>query len=208
MQYIIMCGGPTLDEVTPRPLRVVNGEVLIERTIRLLRCYGVTDIAISTTDDRFKKYGVPLLKHDNYIPGKEYHWLHCFYPTTRPVCYIYGDVYYSPYAIQTIVTTHRNDIEFFASAPPFSPYYTKHSAEPFAFKVVDHKRFRECINKTLALNAQHKFKREAISWELWQVICGTRLNHINYTNYVVINDYTADVDSDAQGLLLEQYLKK
>ena len=38
------------------------------------------------------------------------------------------------------------------------------------------------------------FARRAIAWELWQVIKGTPLNVIDYTNYTVINDWTCDID--------------
>ena len=40
------------------------------------------------------------------------------------------------------------------------------------------------------------FKRNPIAWELWQVIKNTPLNQIDYTNYVAINDYTCDIDSE------------
>ena len=68
MKYIIMCGGPrVVDQKIPNPLRVVKGEKLVERTIRLLREYGVEDIAISSDDKRLEGYGVPVLVHDNYV---------------------------------------------------------------------------------------------------------------------------------------------
>jgi hypothetical protein len=40
------------------------------------------------------------------------------------------------------------------------------------------------------------WRREPISWELWQIIKDTRPNNIVYDNYTVINDYTCDVDSE------------
>ena len=202
-----MCGGPTLQESLPRPLRIVNGEVLVARTIRLLRYHDIIDIAISSTDVRFERFGVPVLKHDNKVSGDDCHWLQCFYPTDEPVCYLMGDVYYSDNAISTIINTRTDDIEFFASAPPFSPYYIKPFGEPFAFKVQNQKRFRGCIEETLRYEAEGKFRREVIAWELWQVIKGTELNLVQ-TNYTVINDYTVDVDSDKQTELLEKKLKQ
>ena len=101
---------------------------------------------------------------------------------------------YSPEAIKTIVETNTKDIEFFASAPPFSKQYSKKWAEPFAFKVVNQKHLKTAIDKVIKLNEEKKFKRKPIAWELWQVIKGTKLNEIDYTNYTVINDYTCDVD--------------
>ena len=75
MKYIIMCGGDTLDGL-PKQMAEVNGEALVERTIRLLRQEGITDIAISTRNDDFERFGVPLLKHDNTYfnkHGKNYY---------------------------------------------------------------------------------------------------------------------------------------
>ena len=77
---------------------------------------------------------------------------------------------------------------------PFSPKYTKPWAEPFAFKVEDTTRFFKAIEQTIELDKQGMFKRQPVSWELWQVIKGTPLNKVDYTNYTVINDYTCDVD--------------
>ena len=197
MKYIIMCGGPR----SQRPLRVVFGETIVERTIRLLRENGVTDIAISTNSDQYD-FGVPVLKHENSLTWEGFYWLNCFYPTTNPVCYIFGDVFFSPEAIKTIVEKQTEGIEFFASAPPYSSLYTKKWAEPFAFKVQDTEKFFDCIAQARALDKQHLFKRMPISWELWQVINNTPLNRIDYQSYTVINDYTVDIDTDEQAQVL------
>lgn len=199
MKFIIMCGGYYEKWSRPKHLMEVKGERIVERTIRLLRENGIEDIAISSNDPRFDEFGVPVLHHANpyFLPeGGEAvtPWLDAFYPVTEPVCYIFGDVVFSPNAIRTIVETQTNDIEFFASAKPLSFNYPKRWAEPFAFKVVDTKRFFEAIEKTKALDEQGKFKRQPVSWELWQVIKGTELNKVIYGNYTVINDYTCDID--------------
>lgn len=207
MKYIIMCGGPhVIYSNNPRPLRVMFGETLVERTIRLLRKHGVQDIAISSNDERFEGLGVPVLHHTN-CSGEEYHWLHCFYPTKYPVCYLMGDVFYSPAAIRTIVSKHTSDVEFFGSAPPYSGHYIKPHSEPFAFKVVDTERFWKCIREALDLESKHFFYRgAAISWELWQVLRGTPINEI-IVNYNVINDFTVDVDNDEQAKALEREIR-
>lgn len=193
-----MCGGPR----NTKPLIKIYSETLVERTIRLLRINGVTDIAISSLNDQYKQFGVPVLKHDNPDTWDNFCWLKCFYPTSEPVCYLFGDVFYSPEAIRTIVQTEVDDIEFFASSPPFSHLYSKRWAEPFAFKVWDTDKFFKCIRICKELDAQHRFNRHPISWELWQVINNTSLNVIDYHNYTAINDYTVDIDDDEQALSL------
>ena len=198
MRYIIMCGGRIVPN--PRQLREINGERIVGRTIRLLREQGIEDIVISAQDERFTKFGVPVVdkKWDRY------YWLNCFIPSRQPVCYLYGDVYYSPEAIRTIVSTETDDIEFFASAKPFSDKYIKQWEEPFAFKVQRTRHFRNCINKTKQYFDNHVIGR-AISWELWQVIKGTPLRVIEY-NYTVINDYTCDIDNDREAEELQRCL--
>lgn len=212
MKYIIMCGGTYKKWKTPRQLFPINGEPIVARTIRLLRENGVEDIAISSNNPIFEKLGVPVLKHENNMVVTETlnvrgYWVDAFYPTDEPVCYLFGDVVYSPEAIKTITGTETDDIEFFASSPPFAPEYIKPWAEPFALKVVntDHLKHAVCITKQYA--DMGLFYRHPIMWELWQVIQATPLNHIDYGNYTVINDYTCDVDCAEDIELIENEIR-
>ena len=194
-----MAGGRYQKWTTPRHLTPIDGEPLIARTIRQLREHGVNDIAISSNNPVFEQFGVPVLHHENSYDAKGYndftgYWCDAFYPTDEPTCYIFGDVIFTDNAIRTIVDTWTDDIEFFASAPPFAPGYKKTSAEPFALKVVNTKHLKEAISTVKVLAGLKKFKRKPIMWELWQVIKNTPLNKIDYTNYVVINDSTCDID--------------
>lgn len=193
MLYIIMAGRNITEETkseVPKQLWKVGNETVIGRTIRLLQKYGAKRIAISTNDDRFKRFGLRLLKHSN-----KGNWINGFYPTIEPTCYIFGDVVFSENAIQTIINTETDSVQFFASTPPFHPDYPKRWAEPFAFKVVDTEYFRDCINTVRKGILDRKWKRDPIAWELWQVVKGTPWNTIDYSNYVAINDFTCDVDS-------------
>ena len=196
MKYIIMAGGNYHTD-KPKQLREIQGEPIIARTIRLLRNNGVEDIAISSNDPRFDSFGVPVLHHKNTF-GDGGHWIEAFYPMDDPVCYMFGDVVFSDYAIKTIVEYQTDSIMFFASSPPFDRFYTKEWAEPFAFKVVDTKLFKESIGLTIYAAESGKFKREPIAWELWQVIKHTPLNTINYKNYRAINDFTCDCDNEEE----------
>lgn len=201
MKYIIMAGGNYPRWETPRHLTKIHGETLVGRTIRLLRENGIRDISISTQDERFRVFDVPILSHENnYIWGADEiaaksYWVDAFYPTEEPACYLMGDVFFSPWAIASIVNYQQGqDIMFFASAYCNGRGYSKPWAEPFAFKVWNQVRFRDCIQQTKFLQDSGAFKRKPVSWELWQVIKGTRLNEIAI-NYQVIDDYTCDVDS-------------
>lgn len=209
MQYIIMCGG-NYHSTTPRQLHKIHDECIIERTIRLLRKFGVEDIAISSNDERFAQFGVPILHHvnDYDTAHQRGNWVDAFYPTNEAACYIFGDVLFSYQAVQTIVETETNDIEFFASAPPFSSCYIKSWAEPFALKVVNQDKLQRCIRIVKRYYMNNRFKREPIMWELWQIIKGTQLNSIDYTNYTAINDYTCDIETVDQIKLLEEIVEE
>ena len=195
MKYIIMCGGAYEGWDKPKAVYPVNGEPIVARTIRLLRAVGVNNIAISIPDgvEELDKFGVPVLKHNNRY-GHGGRWLEAFYPIHEPVCYLYGDVIYSPEAIKQIVETDTDCIEFFASCPPYGPGYIKHWEEPMAYKVKNTRIFWHSIEMAKYYADLGLFHREPVSWELWQVIKGTPLDEVRY-NYTVVNDYSCDVDS-------------
>lgn len=206
MKYIIMCGGYYPGWEMPRQMLCIHGEPIVLRTIRLLLHEGIRDIAISSNDKRFKIFGVPVLNHENTFVGYREcpgSWAEAFYPMDKPACYIMGDVFFSPDAIRTIVSTDTDDVELFASSPPFSEKYIKRWAEPFAFKVRDQKHFKEAVEFIKA--NEHLFNRKPIAWELWQVLKKTPINKIDYNNYTAINDYTCDIDNRRD---LEQIRRK
>ena len=197
MQYIIMCGGVYEGWEMPRQLTKIGSEAIVERTIRLLKEAGVKDIAISSNHPAFEQFGVPVLHHENNYVANDFNtsWVDGFYLTDEPVCYLFGDVVFSPEAIKTIVKVETDSVQFFASSPPFADNYIKPYAEPFAFKVVDTEYFARCIAEFRRYRKAKLFKRwEPISWELWQIIKNTPINRIDYTNYYAINDYTCDID--------------
>lgn len=209
MKYIILCGGKYPKWETPRQLLEINGEQIVQRTIRLLKQCGVTDIAITANGNDFDHLGVEIIHHNNpfigYTPGQ--YWVDAFPLGDDPVCYMLGDVVYSLEAVQTIVSTKTDSVEFFASSPPFDKQYMKEWAEPFAFKVTDTKHFAESVAKVKQLQDAGKFRRVPIAWELWQVIKDTPINQIDYKNYIAINDYTCDIDEKKDISALEKLLQ-
>lgn len=210
MKYIIMCGGTYPKWETPRQLLKVNGEPIAGRTIRLLRENGAGDISISTNDEAFAVLGVPLLKHENNYVGYKYNecvgtWCDAFYLTDEPTTYLFGDVFYSPAAIRTIVEYQTSDVMFFASAYPFAADYPKWFEEPFAFKVVDVEHFKQALNRVKQIEASGGFNRKPIAWEVWNVCRGGNPNIIDHDSFVRINDFTCDIDAPNEISLVEKF---
>ena len=212
-KYIIMCGGtyPRFEE--PRQFIKIHGEPIVARTIRLLREAGIEDISISATDERFEQFGVPVLKHENNYVGIAYNvhegiWCDAFYFTDEPTVYLFGDVVYSPRAIETIIKTQTDDIIFFGSAFPFALEYPKPYIEPFGFKVVNTQHLKDAVAMVRELYKWGRFNREPISWEVWNVIHDPmKPNYINPTSYVHINDYTCDIDEPNEQKLIKHFEK-
>ena len=203
MKYILMCGGNNVLWEKPRQLLKICNETIVERTIRLLRENGITDIAISSNNPAFEQFGVPVLHHDNKYIAAGYNqstaglWCEAFYPTDEPACYLHGDVVFSMAAIRTIINTPTDDIIFFGSAPPFNKIYPKPYIEPFAFKVVNQEHMHQAVADVKRLNAEGRFNRQPIAWEMWNVISrgpDGDVNRIDLDSYVHINDYTCDID--------------
>lgn len=200
MKYIIMCGGECPFFDIPRQMIEINGEPIVARTIRLLREQGVKDIAISSNNSAFEKFGVPVLRHKNhYIKGEAFNgskgqWCDCFYPMDEPACYLLGDVVFSPEAIRTIVEYKTDDIMLFGSKSPFADNYMKPYREPFAFKVTNQRHLHEACDEVRSLDRLGRFKNRPIAWEVWNVICGVAPNARKNNRYTVINDYTCDID--------------
>ena len=210
MKYIIMCGGKYDHFQTPKQLSVVNGETLLERTMRLLKENGITDIYISSNNPIFKKYG-NLLEHENsykYENGKIYgYWLDAYYPLNEPCIYLHGDVYYSEDAIKKIINLNPKVNTFIGNEIAKNKEH-KNWGEPFGWIVVNQEEFKEGIKKTKQLQDEGKLERGfAISWELYRVLNGLDVNkqYILDETYLSINDETIDIDAPFQ---IEQLNKK
>lgn len=212
-KYIILADSDNVEPfVIPRQLIKINGESLIERTIRLLKENGIDDIIVTSHDKRFDNLGAiryePL--YNDYKPKQNKgYWISAF-PIellNEPVCFLFGDVYYSENAIRTIINEKTDNILYFCSYKNKDKRYIKHHDEPFAFKVVDYISFKKHIKRVKWLKDQGKARREPIAWELYRNINGQDINkHIMTNNYIAINDETCDIDTISDIILLNKEL--
>lgn len=212
MTYIILADSNNIHSFkTPRQLIEINGEKLIQRTIRLLKENGIKDIIVTSHDKRFDNLGAvryePLFNDYKPKENKGY-WLSAF-PIElidEPLTFLLGDVYYSENAIKTIVKTKTASILFFCTSKKdgYSDKYIKHHDEPLGFKVEDYNLFKNSIYEVKKLKDLGKTNREPITWELYRFINNIDVNtHELKDNYIPINDETCDIDTEKDVILLE-----
>ena len=212
MKYCILADSDNIEPfIEPRQLAIINGEVLLKRTTRLLKENGVKDIWITSHDKRFDDLGAmryePLFNDYKPKEGKGY-WLSAF-PIElldEPITFLLGDVYYSENAIKTIVESKTDSILFFCTDKKlgYDNRYIKHHDEPLGFKVEDYSLFKEKIYEVKKMKDKGLTHREPIAWELYRAINGIDINtHILTTNYIAINDETCDIDRIEDINLLE-----
>ena len=204
MKYIIMCGGVNDKFETPKQLSVIQGERLVDRTIRLLKENGVKQIYISSNNPIFDECGVPRLEHNNsfrFEGGKIYgYWLDAYYPMDEPCVYLHGDVYFTEDAMKKIVGL-TPDVNTFIGNEVARNKEHKNWGEPFGYIVVNQEEFRKGIDEANKLQDEGKLERGyALSWELYRVLNGLDPNkqYIIDDTYLSINDKTIDIDAPWQ----------
>ena len=214
IKIIIMAGGKYHKFKKHKALSVIHGEVLIERTIRLLKENGVKDISISSNLDEFDYLGIPILKHNNSYEALEDgtikgYWLDAYYLIDDPCIYLHGDVYYTEEAIKKILNYKPIMNTFIGNEIARNPEHLNWG-EPFGWIIVEPLKFKYDIQATKELQDKGKLERGyAISWELYRVMNGYDPNYmlINDDNYLVIDDNTIDVDEPEQIELVNKGLR-
>ena len=202
MKYVILADSKNTQPFKiPRQLLEFNGEKLVQRTTRLLKQNGVKDILITSHDKRFDNLGATRYEplNNDYDPlTSQGYWLNAF-PIeliNEPICFLFGDVYYSENAIKTIVESKTNSVLFLCSYENKSKLYIKEHDEPLAFKVVDYELFKKHIKIVKEMKDKGLCCREPITWELYRSINGQDINvHEMTGNYIAINDESCDIDT-------------
>ena len=161
MQVIIMCGGNYKDFKKHKALSLIRGEILVERTIRLLEENGIDNWFISTNDPDFDKYG-NILHHENSFEVKDGkvsgYWVDAFYPTNEATIYLHGDVHYSEDAMKKILTLNPKQNTLIGNEIARNPQHID-MGEPFGWIIVDQEKFREDIEKTKKLQDNGELAR-------------------------------------------------
>ena len=196
MRYVILAKGQHKGFNIPRQLSVINGERLLDRTIRLLRENGVKDIIVTGNyTDIDAKVIDPKGNTYDYNNDSKGYWLDAFNGfLDKPTCFIWGDVYFSEAAIKTIVET-KGDM-FFCSYQNKDKRYIKNWDEPFSYKAENIELFKEHIERVKHLYDIGYADRNPIIWEVYRSIKGIDINeHKIKDGITIINDITCDIDT-------------
>lgn len=209
MKYVIMCGGEYQDFKSHKALTTVNGEALVERTIRLLKQNGIQDITVTVNKDNmeFEFLDAEILHRDNSYVIKDGRvqgwWLDAFHNFNEPTCYLFGDVYYTESGIKQIIETDKDGNILFGTINR----KLKNWEEPLAYKVKDIPSFFWGITETKRLHELGQTNRHPIVWELYRVLNGLAVNmHVlKPETYVNVDNGGMDIDYPSEGGKLKEF---
>ena len=163
----------------PKHLVKINGETLIGRTTRLLKEKNINDYIITCNNNIYAEYGKTIEQTFNDCEIDRFEES----VANDEICYLYGDVYYSKNAIDTIINTQTKDILFFGS-----------KYEIFAVKIKDLGLFFEHKRKVKKLFLNNQIDR-CIGWEIYRSLNNIPFNEHKITDrYIKIIDETDDID--------------
>lgn len=201
IKVFLMCGAYYTNFDYPKPFAKINGERLLDRTLRLLHGCDVT-ICCNAEDSEFDEY--EPLRADftfDYVKQSGY-YLDMFdnVPYSKPCIYLFGDVYYTENAIRMILDRYRATDRniFICNAYPFNEQHLR-QGEPFGWIVKDQKEFRCAISLCKKLQDRKVVDHAngiASNWELAHLINGLGINEFDLrkSDCLVIDDETIDVD--------------
>ena len=186
MKYIIMADGKgtrwqNYNDI-PKHLIEIGGETLLGRTVRLLKegdpgC----EVIITSHDSRYEIPGArrhePLnnnLEIDRFTEEL----------IEDDVCFLYGDTYYSDFAMRTIISTEADDMMFFGNGRSI-----------VAIKVADGDLFRAHVHRVRDLFLEGKIAK-CIGWQVYQSFTGLPFGEKQIgEKFLVLEDGTEDFNS-------------
>ena len=183
MKYVIMAAGANKKWNNylgiPKHLVKIGSETLLGRTTRLLKENGINDYIITCNNGIYKEYGETFepTKYDCEIDRFEETFL------DAPVCFLYGDVYYSEDAMKTIIDAETNDVLWIGS-----------ESEMFAIKIQNYEHFKKAKLAVKQLFLSGQISR-CICWEIYRYMHNIPFNeHYTDEDYIDILDETDDID--------------
>ncbi len=197
----------------PKQFAPVDGEAIIERTIRLLKERDINQIIITTPKGGTPE--IPLIPGTGQFRSKNDEVeIDRFWGARdlvdQPVIFLYGDVYYTEKAIDTILKEEKEKGWHFWGRQRVSP--TKPYGEIFAVKANE---FVMDQVSDIRFLFQEKDIRRCIAWELFARCSGISFDGMfiadpneKYTHFTNINDRTDDFDQPEEYKMWLDYWSK
>lgn len=187
MKYIIMADGKGSRwnnyNGTPKHLININGETLLERTVRLIKKYDdKSRVIITSHDPRYEVEGAIRYEPKNNIIEIDRFTKELIEDN---ICFLYGDTYYSEEAIKLVINKRLEDITFFGTYKSI-----------VAIRINDSTIFKKHLEKVRRLYINGKID-ECIGWQIYQSYANIpfKTKEIDEKYYVVIADETMDFNS-------------
>ena len=190
---------------TPKHFIEVDGEPIIKRSVRLLKKFGVDDIYIVAKDDTYQIEGaklyIPTFNLANHDADKFLNSKDLWLRDEGKTIVLYGDVYFTEYAMETIVNHPHNDWLLFARQ--YESTITGGAGECFAQtfypgQVEEHER---ALLKLVEYFDTGRLNRIG-GWEHYRIMAGLPepIIHKHFTGdrFVEINDWTDDFDNPTE----------
>ena len=203
MKVYLLCGGyyPNFDY--NKSLVEINGEKLIDRTIRLLNQYDTDTIVCcnheETVFDRYKH--LLCFFTYNHVTDEGY-YLDAFdaVPFKEQCIFLFGDVYYTEEAIKGIIDRFNatSGNIFICNEYPFNKEGLR-QGEPFGWIVKDPQEFQWAVKLGKRFQDRGMISHSngvPTNWELAHIINGLGVNDfcLRREGCLVIDDLTIDVD--------------
>lgn len=184
MKYIIMADGKGTrwgDSLgTPKHLVEIEGERLLDRTVRQLRERGAEDIVITSHNPLYQVEGAVRHEPLNNVIEVDRFTAELI---DDDVCFLYGDTCYSEKAMDTIVRTECENILFFGSR-----------ASIVAVKVADGDLFRKNVENVRRLFLEGKIDK-CIGWQVYQSYAGLPYGEkVIGGHYVLMEGQTVNIN--------------
>lgn len=158
MKYIIMADGKGTRwnnyNNIPKHLIEIDGEILIERTVKQLRKKDKDgSIVITSHDSRYEFEGAKRYEPLNNVLEIDRFTEELIEDN---ICFLYGDTYYSDDAIEMIINTEAKDIMFFGNKKSI-----------VAIKIKDSSLFKKHVANVKKLYLSKKIKN-CKGWQVYQ----------------------------------------
>lgn len=215
MNIYILCGGYYDNFPYPKALTRINGEALLDRTLRLLSNYDAeTFVCCNQNEDAFNDYNYLRCNFTfNYLKQTGY-YLDIFdgVEFDTDCIFLFGDVYYTEEAISKIIDKYNNTNRniFICNNYPFNEQHLR-QGEPFGWIVKDVEIFKNAIKLCKSFQDRGIIDHAngiPSNWELAHIINGLGVNefNLNKEDCLVIDDLTIDIDDPSAIEKLENKL--